>query len=230
MPNPAAPSLAAVASLIADPARAAMLQALLAGQALTAGELARIAGIAPSTASGHIARLAEGGLVAIHPQGRHRYVHLSGKAAAEALETLLRMTEPPRSWRHGEQLRGARTCYDHLAGRLGVALRTALAGRGWIAPAPGGWQATAAGEAGLCAAGIDLAAARARKTFACDCMDWSERTPHLAGGLAAAICALCLDRRWLRRAGTEGLARRTLLPSPQGARMLRETFGVDLAA
>lgn len=223
-------SLAAIAALIADPARAAMLQALLAGQALTAGELARIAGIAPSTASGHIARLEDGGLVAIHPQGRHRYIRLSGEEAAAALESLLRMTEPPRTWRHGEALRTARTCYDHFAGRLGVALRTALAGRGWITPAAGGWEATADGETALAAAGIDLPRARARKHFACDCMDWSERTPHLSGGLAAAICTLCLDRRWLRRAGEDGLSRRALLPTPEGARMLRERFGVDLSA
>ncbi|MCC7282592.1 MAG: winged helix-turn-helix transcriptional regulator [Acetobacteraceae bacterium] len=223
-------SIAAIAALIADPARAAMLQALMAGQALTAGELARAANIAPSSASAHIARLAEGGLVAVRAQGRHRYVTLSGEQAAQLLETMLTMTEPPRRWTHGEALRRARTCFDHLAGQLGVALRDGLVTRGWIQPQAGGWALSEVGAAGLATAGIDLAAARGRTSLACDCMDWSERVPHLSGRLAVAICRLCLERNWLRRAGDEGLSRRTLLVSPEGGRMLREVFGVQLGS
>lgn len=221
-------SIAAIAQAIADPARAAMLQALMAGQALTAGELARAANVAPSSASAHIARLAESGLVLVRAQGRHRYVTLSGEQAAQLLETMLTMTEPPRRWTQGDALRRARTCFDHLAGQLGVALRDALVARSWILPQAGGWQATAEGETRLVAAGVALDGGGGQRKFACDCMDWSERVPHLSGRLAVAICRLCLDRRWLHRAGDEGLARRTLIPTPEGGRMLRELFGVRL--
>jgi DNA-binding transcriptional ArsR family regulator len=218
-------SIAAIAALIADPARAAMLQALMAGQAMTAGELARAAGIAPSSASAHIARLVDGGLVRVAAQGRHRFVALAGEPVAALLETMLTMTAPPpRAWPHGAALRRARSCFTHLAGELGVAMRTALVGRGWIATRAGGWGITPDGTAALARAGI---AATPGATAACDCMDWSERVPHLSGPLAVAICRHCLDRGWLRRAGTEGLARRTLLPSPQGGRMLRDVFGVS---
>ena len=220
-------SIAAIAQAIADPARAAMLQALMAGQALTAGELARAANVAPSSASTHIARLAESGLVLVRAQGRHRYVTLAGEQAAQLLETMLTMTEPPRRWTQGDALRRARTCFDHLAGQLGVALRDALVARSWILPQAGGWQATVEGETRLAAAGVALAGS-GRQKYACDCMDWSERVPHLSGRLAVAICRLCLDRRWLRRAGDEGLARRTLIATPEGGRMLRELFGVRL--
>ena len=163
MTSPAA--FAATAALIAEPPRAAMLQALLSGEALTAGELARVAGIGAPAASAHLARLVEGGLVAVHPQGRHRYHRLASEEVAAAIETLGGLAAamaPPRRWPHGEAFRSARLCYDHLAGRLGVALHAGLTGRGWIAPAPGGWAATAAGEAGLAALGIDLAAAPRR--------------------------------------------------------------------
>lgn len=221
-------SIAAIAALIADPARAAMLQALMAGQALTAGELARTAGIAPSTASGHIARLADGGLVGVQQRGRHRYVTLAGEPVAQLLETMLTMTEPPRQWPHAQSLRRARTCFDHLAGQLGVALRDGLAARNWIVPQAGGWALTAAGTGRLRDAGVGITSGTPRRPVASDCMDWSERVPHLSGPLAVAICRHCLARRWLRRVGDDGLARRTLLPSPEGARMLRELFGVSL--
>lgn len=221
-------SMVAIAALIADPSRARMLQALLGGVALTAGELSREAGIAPSSASTHIAALEAGGLVSVSPQGRHRYVRLSGEHVAHLLEHLQAMT-PMRRWPHGEKMRQARTCYDHLAGVVGVALYDALVSQRWIEPAPGGWGCTQSGEAALARIGIDVPAQRAKqRRFACDCTDWSERRHHLAGSLAAAICAHCLEQRWFVRAGTEGLTRRTLLPTPQGMRMLRETLGVSL--
>ncbi|TCZ57855.1 ArsR/SmtB family transcription factor [Roseicella aquatilis] len=231
MTSPAA--FAATAALLAEPPRAAMLQALLAGEALTAGELARIAGIGAPTASAHLARLVEGGLVAVHPQGRHRYHRLASEEVAAAIETLGGLATdlaPPRRWPHGEDFRAARLCYDHLAGRLGVALHAGLTSRGWIAPAPGGWSATPAGEAGLAALGVNLPAARGARRFACDCMDWSERRPHLAGGLGREIAACCLRRHWVaRRPGTtEGdpLARRRLAVTPEGARRLHEALGL----
>lgn len=220
--------MVAIAALIADPSRARMLQALLGGVALTAGELSREAGIAPSSASTHIAALQAGGLVSVSPQGRHRYVRLAGEHVAHLLEYLQAMT-PMRRWPHGEAMRQARTCYDHLAGAAGVALYDALVAQAWIAPAPGGWACTPTGEAALSRIGIDVASARGKqRRFACDCTDWSERRTHLAGSLAAAICAHCLERRWFVRAGCAGLERRTLLPTPQGMRLLRETFGVSL--
>ncbi len=236
MPTPAA--LAATAALLGDPARAAMLQALFGGEALTAGELARVAGIGAPAASAHLARLVEGGLVAVHRQGRHRYHRLASEEVAAALETLGALTvalspAPRRTWPHGETSRAARLCYDHLAGRLGVAVHAGLVGRGWIAPAEGGWGTTAAGEAGLAALGVDLAAARAARRIACDCKDWSERRPHLAGGLGREIAACCLRRRWLNRPPPEGpsdpLARRRLSVTPEGARRLREALGLSAA-
>lgn len=237
------PSFAATAALLADPARAAMLQALLAGEALTAGELARIAGIAPPTASGHLARLVAGGLVAVHPQGRHRCHRLASAEVAAALATLggleLATTAARRPWPHGEAFRTARLCYDHLAGRLGVALHVRMGAAGWLAPAPGGWRTTEAGTRGLAALGVDPAATTGRgprHCVACDCMDWSKRRPHLAGALGREIARTLLRRGWLRRAtvdgeaGTDPLARRRLAITPEGARGLRDALGVDLQA
>jgi hypothetical protein len=158
---------------------------------------------------------------------------------AAALETLGALTvalspAPRRTWPHGETSRAARLCYDHLAGRLGVAVHAGLVGRGWIAPAEGGWGTTAAGEAGLAALGVDLAAARAARRFACDCMDWSERRPHLAGGLGREIAACCLRRAWVSRLPPERegdpLGRRRLRLTPEGARRLDQALGVGTAA
>src|SRR5215207_4598238 len=161
MPTPAA--FAATAALLGDPARASMLQALLSGEALTAGELARVAGIGAPAASAHLSRLVEGGLLSVHRQGRHRYHRLASEEVAAAIEMLggltLSLSPPRRQWPHGDAFRAVRLCYDHLAGRLGVALHAALVGRTWIAPADGGWAATAAGEAGLGGLGVDLRAA-----------------------------------------------------------------------
>jgi len=231
-------ALAATAALMGDPARAAMLQALFGGEALTAGELARVAGIGAPAASAHLAKLVDGGLVAVHRQGRHRYHRLASEEVAAALETLgslalaVAPARPP--WPHGEAFRTARLCYDHLAGRLGVALHHALTGRGWLAPAAGGWATTAEGEAGLGALGVDLAAARTARRFACDCMDWSERRTHLAGGLGREIAACCLRRHWLSRLppAREGdpLGRRRLALTPEGARRLDAALGLRLAA
>ena len=140
--------LAAVAALIADPSRAAMLDALSGGQAFTAGELARIARVAPSTASEHLTRLEDGGLVASVRQGRARYVRLAGPDVARALEALAVIAPPKRAsglraWRHGEDLRAARSCYDHLAGMAGVALADSLVRRGILEPGDGGFTITA---------------------------------------------------------------------------------------
>lgn len=225
MSTPAA--LARLAALLADPARAAMAQALMAGQALTAGELARAASITPPTATAHLAKLVDGGLVAVHPQGRHRFFRIADAAAAAALEGMMVAAHSPRApWPHGRELRDARTCWDHLAGRLGVALHAALVGNAVLRPSAGGWETTEAGAARLAALGIDLDAARRAPRFAADCMDWSERVPHLGGGLARALCAHCVAQGWVRRGGGEGLARRLTTVTPEGARALREALGV----
>lgn len=218
---------AATAALLADPARAAMLSALLPGEALTAGELARIGGVAPSTATEHLARLTDGGLLLLHKQGRHRYFRLAGEEVANLLESLggLQARNARAPWPHGEAFRTARLCWNHVAGRLGVALHARLTGQGWITPAPGGWQATAEGTARLASLGVTGA-------VACrDCMDWSERRPHLAGALGAEMARAFQARGWLRRIAPHSenpLERRRLALSPEGSRQLRETLGVAL--
>lgn len=238
MTAPTAPGpLAATAALLADPARARMLAALMSGEALTAGELARVAGVTAATASGHLARLAEGGLLLVHAQGRHRYHRLASEEVAAAIETLGGLAAriaPTRVWRHGEEARRARLCWNHLAGRLGVALHARLTGQGWLTPVPGGWDTTDEGRARLAATGVDLARAAAAPRFACDCMDWSERRPHLAGGLGREIAAAWIARGWLRRlpAREDGdiLARRRLALTPDGARGLQDGLGLKAPA
>lgn len=218
---------AATAALLADTARAAMLSALLPGEALTAGELARVANIAPSTATEHLARLTDGGLLTLHKQGRHRYFRLAGEEVGSLLETLggLQARHSRAPWPHGEAFRTARLCWNHVAGRLGVALHERLTGQGWIAPAAGGWQSTAEGAPRLAALGVTGA------TTCRDCMDWSERRPHLAGALGAEMATSFQARGWLRRLtprADNALERRRLALSPEGARQLRETLGLTL--
>jgi DNA-binding transcriptional ArsR family regulator len=226
-------SLATIAALIGDPSRAAILQALLPGEALTAGELARVAGIGAPAASAQLKALVEAGLLRVHAQGRHRYHALAGEEVAAALETLLCLASPQRParppWPHGEDFRTGRLCWHHLAGRLGVGLYARLTTDGWLEPSPGGWATTATGEARLMALGVDLAAARAAPRFACDCMDWSERRPHLSGGLGREVTALLLRRRWLNRiepSASDGLRRRRLACTPEGRRALAAEFGL----
>lgn len=219
MGNRSDADIAPVAALIADPARAAMLTALLGGTALAAGELARVAGVSAATASAHLARLLDGGLVSVVRQGRHRYYRLAGHEVAEVLEVLARVSgrPPVRSLRQSRQARlleEARTCYDHLAGRAGVALLEALRGHGCL----DGERVTPAGERLLAELGVDVERARrSRRRFAPECLDWTERRPHLGGALGAAITGVLLERGWFRRGslpravvltgeGREGLA------------------------
>lgn len=235
MTDPTAPGpLAATAALMADPARARMLAALMGGEAMTAGELARIAGIVAATASGHLARLAEGGLIVVHAQGRHRYHRLASEEVAAAIETLGGLAAriaPPRPWKHGETARQSRLCWNHLAGRLGVALHERLTGAGWLTPVPGGWNASAEGRSRLAATGVALDRAEKAPRFACDCMDWSERRPHLAGGLGREIASAWLDRGWLRRMAaqceTDVLGKRRIAVTPDGARGMKEVLGLE---
>jgi len=224
--------LPAVAGLIADPSRAAMLDALMGGEPRTASELARAAGIAPSTASEHLARLEAGGLVTSARAGRTRVVSLASADVARAIEALCviappRRTATLRAWRHGEALRAARSCYDHLAGVAGVALADALVARGVLQEGDAGFAITARGERDLAAFRLPVAEILgARRATARSCLDWSERRPHVGGALGAALLDELLRRRWVARAK----APRVLGVTPSGEAGLAQAFGVELGA
>jgi len=220
------------ARLLADSSRATMLDALMGGQWLSAGELAAAARVAPPTASEHLAQLLEGRLVAAKRQGRHRYFALAGPQVAEALEALAAISPPAppvRSLRESielDHLRAGRTCYDHLAGRLGVGLTNGLLGRGWLSEHEGGWRIGASGADGFARLGIDLALLRERRRpLTRSCIDWTERRPHLAGALGAALAHRLDALAWTERRTAEGRAVRL---TPLGCERLHALLGVDL--
>jgi DNA-binding transcriptional ArsR family regulator len=220
--------LAAVARLLGEPARMAMLEALLGGSTRSGRELAAAADIAPSTASEHLAQLQEAGLVTAEPHGRRRAYSLAGPPVAEALEALAALAppKPARSLREATaaQLhREARTCYDHLAGSLGVAVCDGLVANHLLDPADGGWTVTGDGERQLSDLGIDVADLRAgRRPLTRMCIDWSERRPHLAGALGAALAGRLLERRRIeRRPGVRAVA-----VTARGRQELAERLGV----
>ncbi len=216
------PGIASIAALIGDPARANMLTALMDGRALTISELAQAAGVALPTASGHLTKLGEAGLVTTLSQGRHRYVRLSGSDVADLLERLMGVAQRTgavrtRTGPRDPALREARICYDHLAGAQGVALMRALKAQGWIGiDAP-----TAAGEAALAAQGIEVPAP-GRRPICRTCLDWSEREEHLAGSLGAAILGHVLTRGWAKRGPG-----RVITFSRQGDAAFRDAFGIE---
>lgn len=227
-------AFAEVAALAGDPGRAGMLHALMDGRALTATELARVAGITPQTASGHLSRLTAGGLVAVEKQGRHRYHRLASPAVARMLESIMRVaadTAPPRRKAfvgpRDLALRAARTCYDHLAGHLGVALADALIANGQIELTTDAGIVTDSGAALFDRLGIDLDNGSNRKgRMVCrPCLDWSERRPHLAGAVGAALCKHCFSEGWIRHA--EGT--RAVTITAKGQRNFREVFGIGAA-
>lgn len=204
--------LAAVAVLIGDPARAAMLNALATGLALPVGELARQAGVKPATATVHLRRLVEGGLVKVRAQGRHRYHELAGPQVATALEALAQIAPPAtvRSLREHTaalKLAEARTCYDHLAGRRGVELRDQLLAADAIRQVDDRDHViTHSGRALLLALNIDAERlGSGRRVFARSCIDWTQRRPHLAGALPAALTVRFLELGWLSRGQGRGL-------------------------
>jgi DNA-binding transcriptional ArsR family regulator len=204
--------LAAVAVLFGDPARAAMLVALSDGRALPAGELARRASVSPATATTHLRRLVDGGLVQVTVQGRHRYHQLAGPEVAAVLEALAHLAPvaPVKSLRRHREvtaLAEARTCYDHLAGRRGVQLRDRLLAAGALQTTDGrDHSLTGHGKTLIADLDIDLDKLRSgRRIFARSCLDWTQRRPHLAGALPAAVTSTFLARGWLEHRAGRGL-------------------------
>jgi DNA-binding transcriptional ArsR family regulator len=223
---PHEPRLARIAALVAEPSRARMLAYLLSGEYASAGELARTASVGAATASAHLVKLVDAGLLACEPRGRHRYFRIADADVAHALEALAMVAERSshdRTWSAPARLRlrEARCCYGHLAGRRGVALHNQMLARGWlrVAPAgPDGYALTLAGAAGLRDLGFDAASASAGAAhrIAYPCLDWSERRDHLAGKLASGLLDHFIAQGWLRRIGAE----RALELTPPGRQAL----------
>jgi DNA-binding transcriptional ArsR family regulator len=225
---PAQPKLASTAFLIADPARAAMLIALVGGKAMPAGELACVGGVTAQTASSHLSKLLAGGLVAVEAQGRRRYYRLASPEVAVALESLatIAATDPPRripKCRHTQSLKFARCCYNHLAGALGVSLTRALEHRQFIAPTrEKRYEITPAGVAWFTRVGLGVAHPNPTKhSQARQCLDWTEREYHLGGPLGAHFLSLLCERKWL----FHNRASRTIAVTPAGWIALQRELG-----
>ena len=228
---------AEIAALSGDPARAGMLHALMDGRALTASELARAAGITPQTTSGHLLRMTTVGLLSVEKQGRHRYHRLASPSVARMIESIMQVAaelQPDRKkftvGPRDAALRTARTCYDHFAGRLGVALADALVARGHVELTSDAGILTPSGIEFLSGVGIDIEPMLARRTprsgrvLCRACLDWSERRLHMGGAVGAAICSYSFDKGWTRRLdGT-----RAVRVTPKGNSIFREKFGAIL--
>jgi DNA-binding transcriptional ArsR family regulator len=226
--------MAAVAALVGDSARARMLDALSDGRALTAGELAFTASIGAPTASVHLARLVDGGLLKVLAQGRHRYYRLASPRVGEMIEKILLVAEldgPPRHRPRSprdDDFALARSCYDHLAGRLGVALADALVHHDYLQLDDDAGTVTDSGGAFLTRFGIDLGAAgrKDQRVFCRPCLDRTERRPHLAGRLGALLSCRCFELGWTERTRDS----RTVRITDAGRRGFRETLGIALEA
>ncbi len=223
--------VADIAAAIAAPARARMLYSLADGRARTGTELALVGEVSPSTASLHLQLLARQRLVDVRSEGRHRYYALASPQVAAALESLAVLASgavPASQAAPPDELRSARTCYDHLAGMLGVALYDRLVALGWIVENAGdapGCELSGKGSEQFERLGVRIDARRShRRRFAYGCMDWSERRPHLAGSLGAALCELALKKRWVLRERDS----RALIVTALGRREFRARFGVEL--
>ena len=215
-----------IAAAIGEPARARMLYCLMDGNARTSTELATVADVSPSTASVHLNRLRTQRLVKVLVQGKHRYYSLDGPQVAAALEALRVLADgscPP--FQRG-RLHAARTCYDHIAGSLGVSLHDRFMTLGWLSKPVAGdtaYDVAPEGTKGFKAVGIDVDATRElRRRFACACLDWSERRPHVGGALGAALLRIALKQRWVEK----DLDSRALTVTRLGSRELLARFGV----
>ena len=229
--HPELPGFSGTAFLLADPARAVMLTALLSGRALPAGELAYTARVTAQTASAHLAKLLAGGLVALEVEGRHRYYRLAGSHVAQALEHLAAIRPEAQIRRRAlspeaQRLRFCRSCYDHLAGQVGVALTQALEGREYLRAAEGKLlEVTSAGSEWLARMGVDLRGIKpARGGLARQCLDWTERQHHLAGPLGVELMSVLCTAGWLRRSRET----RAVEVLPKGRHELRSQLGVDI--
>jgi DNA-binding transcriptional ArsR family regulator len=228
----AAANMVEVAALVGDTARATMLAALMGGQALTASELASRARISRSTASGHLGKLVGARLLAVTQKRRNRYYRIASPLVARMLEGIKTVAAIEVPQRHqprsitDDRLRFARTCYDHLAGYLGVAIADALVGKGHIVLTDDGGEVTASGMDFLSAFGaVPAPKSGSRRIFCRPCLDWSERRYHIAGHVGAEIHRCCLERGWLRRDRDTRIVRIT----PAGQIGLCKTFGIDLS-
>ena len=223
--------LAAVGELIGEPARATILVSLLDGRARTAGELAFTANISAQSASAHLSKLVDGGLLLVQSSGRHRYYNLAGTEVAHALEALGAISTRPqtpdtRRALPDQEMYAARSCYDHLAGRVAVELAHSLEERKIIRPlGECDYELGSRGRDWFPRFGIDLLQARrSRRHFARKCIDWTERRPHIAGALGAALCQRLISLGWVvRRRNT-----RALRISREGARELHAHFGLTV--
>ncbi len=224
------PDLSTIAALIGDPTRAIMLSALLGGQSLPASELAYRSHITAQTASSHLSKLVEGGLVTMQRTGRHHYYQLKNAEVAHLLEALAVVAPPPRVKTQAQseelnELHLARTCYDHLAGKLGVAVTQSLVDQELIRLDEADYQVTADGAKWLAAWEIDERQLhKGRRKFACTCLDWSERRYHLAGALGASVAAKFFEKGWVARIdGT-----RAIRITTSGQKGLKEQFGIKM--
>lgn len=219
--------LAQLAGAIAEPARARMLCSLLDGHARTATELSVLAEVAASTASAHLTRLCKDGLLSVVAQGKHRYYRLASSEVAQALEALLvvaGIARPVFTPSTPDRLRHARTCYDHMAGTVAVALHDQLLAQDWLRGDDGNYRLSETGAIGMAALGIAVAPlAGQRRRFACACLDWSERRFHLGGALGAAVLQLALRQGWAERE----LDSRALRVTPAGQQRLLAAFAAS---
>ena len=223
-------AVAEIGALIGEVARANMLHSLMAGEALTAGELAWIARVTPPTASEHLGKLTAAQLISVTKQGRHRYYRISSPAVAQMLESMSAVVATQGPLRHrpaskaDDALRLVRLCYDHLAGRLGVGLAESLAERDCVAVSDDGGIVTPAGRDFFASLGIDLSSLeRQRRCFCRPCLDWSERRHHLAGAVGAALAARAFELGWVERA-KQG---RAVVVTPKGRNAFATTFGIS---
>lgn len=221
------PNVAQVGALIGDPVRAAMLGALMDGSERPAGELAALSGVSPQTASAHLARLLDGGLLAVKSHGRHRYYRLRDGEVAHAIETLSVAADlaPRKHRRVDPALKRARRCYDHIAGELGVAICDSLITGGRVVAGGDGFMLSANGREWLNSMRL-APQLNSNRPVVRPCLDWTERRPHLAGWLGAAICTDLEGQGALRRTAES----RALTITPKGYAALRERFGVSWTA
>ena len=221
--------IAEIAGLVGDPARAAMLMELLDGRAHSATELAYAAGVTPQTASAHLAKLTEAGLLAAVREGRHRYFRLASPKVVELLEAIVAVAvanRPPYRplSRQARELSAARICDDHLAGRLSVDLADFLIAEEYVLVRDEAAEITTEGARFLTEFGIDLSALRSARQFCRLCLDWTERRPHIAGAVGAALTKRCFDLGWTEQMKNSA----AVIVTASGKRGFLETFGVEV--